>query len=194
MRRDDSLGARELDDLMALFDGAVREEIHLDVDEELYALRALKSSDRRGEVVFAVRRPGGGTLLHRKSFYGEGVFRLPTGGIHRREKVIEALYRELAEETGLVASEAHFLGVQECHLHYAGHSVRFASYAFHIHDTRGDLQPDPDEDIVEFREVSPDELLAVAENLRQTPPPHSGWGRWRALAHDFVYKHLLSER
>lgn len=169
------------------------QEIDLEVDEELYVNRVLKRSDRRGEVVFAVRTPDCDTLVHRKQIYDEGVFRLPTGGIDYGEKVIDALRRELREETGLTLSSAHLLGIQDCDLYHRGRSVRFVSYIFHVHQTSGKLRPDPEEDIVEFRSASREEILAIAESLRRTPPPYNGWGRWRALAHDLVYRHLAEE-
>ena len=33
-------------------------------------------------------------------------------------------------------------------------------------------------------------MKTVAEDLRHVPPPRTGWGRWRAVAHDFVYEML----
>jgi len=46
------------------------------------------------------------------------------------------------------------------------------------------------EDISDFRDVPIADLPTVADNLRNVPSPRSGWGRWRALAHDFVYEML----
>ena len=193
MLRDDLVNPPEMEELLASADGAVLETLELEIDAELYTNRFAKANDRRGEVVFAIRGPQGGTLVHRKTFYAEGIFRLPSGGINHGEPVLEALRREVREETGLAISASHCLGVQDCRLRYNGFSVRFVSYIFHIHQTVGQLRIGPGENIAEFREVSPGGLAEIAALLRREPPPWSGWGRWRALAHDRVHRHLVED-
>ena len=187
----DPVDERELEDVMAVYGEAEMEEIQVDVDRHLFQNRFLKSSDRRGEVVFAIQMPEG-ILVHHKSFYGDGVFRLLSGGVDYGEKVVDALRREIEEETSLTLSSGRLLGVQDCQLVYGSRSVRFVSYVFYVH-AAGDLRPDPKENITEIRVVSMAELAAIAEDLRRTPPPHEGWGRWRALAHDLVYQRLMEQ-
>ena len=46
------------------------------------------------------------------------------------------------------------------------------------------------EDITEFRDVPLADLPTVAEDLCHVPPPRTDWGRWWAVAHDFVYEML----
>ena len=43
------------------------------------------------------------------------------------------------------------------------------------------------EDVTAFRDVPIADLPSVAEDLRHVALPRTGWGRWRAIAHDFVY-------
>jgi ADP-ribose pyrophosphatase YjhB (NUDIX family) len=193
MLPDDLVDAPEMEELLASADDAVLETLDVEIDAELYTNRFVKANDRRGEVVFAIRGPGGGTLVHRKAFYAEGIFRLPSGGINHGEPVLQALRREVREETGLAIAASHFLGVQDCRMRYNGFSVRFVSYIFHIHRTVGQLRIGPGENITEFREVSAGGLAEIAELLRREPPPWSGWGRWRALAHDRVHRHLVQD-
>jgi len=64
-----------------------------------------------------------------------------------------------------------------------------------IHETGKAGQSVPDEtvlafarDITAFRDVPLADLPTVAEDLCHVPPPWTGWGRWRAVAHDFVYE------
>lgn len=187
----DPMDERELEDVMAVYGKAEVEEIEVGIDRDLFQNRFLKSSDRRGEVVFAIQMPEG-ILVHHKAFYGDGVFRLLSGGIDYGEKVVDALRREIEEETSLTLSSGRLLGVQDCQLVYGSRSVRFVSYVFYVH-ADGDLRPDPKENITEFRAVSLAELAAIAEDLRRTPPSHEGWGRWRALAHDLVYQRLMEQ-
>jgi 8-oxo-dGTP pyrophosphatase MutT (NUDIX family) len=190
----DALDMDEFRDLVADYGDAPIQRIVLDIDQDLYANRMSKAADRRGEVVFAVQGPHGGTWVHRKSFYEYGLFRLPSGGINPDEKVVDALHRELREETGLTIQAAHFVGVQDCWMQYNDRSVRFVSYVFHVDRTSGELRAGREEDITEFVEVQPEGLANIAARLRHVPPPYNGWGRWRALAHDLVYAHVLGHK
>ena len=187
----DPMDERELEDVMAVYGKAEVEEIEVGIDRDLFQNRFLKSSDRRGEVVFAIQMPEG-ILVHHKAFYGDGVFRLLSGGIDYGEKVVDALRREIEEETSLTLSSGRLLGVQDCQLVYGSRSVRFVSYVFYVR-AAGDLYPDPKENITEFRTVSLTGLAAIAEDLRRAPAPQEGWGRWRALAHDLVYQRLMGQ-
>ncbi len=181
----------EIRELMASYGQVELERIQLEIDEELYYNRFMKASDRRGEVVFAIQMPAG-ILVHHKAFYGNGVYRLPSGGIDYGEKVIDALHREIQEETGLRCADERLLGIQDCQLKLDDRSVRFVSYIFHVHG-QGDLRLDTQEGIDAIRLVPPSELKDIAESLRHVAPPYGGWGRWRALAHDLVYHRLTGQ-
>lgn len=166
--------------------------VDIEGDEYLFGSRRYRSRNRRGEVVMAVGRPGHCVLLHRKGWYEPGVFRLLSGGIDLDESVAATLARELEEETGLTLGTTCFLGVLDCHIHYDSREVPFASYVFYLPHTEGELKlPRGNaEDISEFRDVPIAELHAVAEDLRHVPPPRTGWGHWRAIAHDFVHERV----
>lgn len=164
--------------------------IRVDADEYLFATRLYRTQDRRAEVVMAIEHSPGSVLLHHKGWYERGVFRLPTGGVGWRERVEDALRRELFEETGLMAREMHFLGALDCRLQYKSEELSSVSYVFHISRTEGTLRLPKLEDISQFKEISVDELHASAEALRRVPPPRTGWGRWRAVAHDVVHDAL----
>jgi ADP-ribose pyrophosphatase YjhB (NUDIX family) len=183
----------EFKDLVAQYGHGVVERVDLDIDESLYHIRLEKRDDRRAEVVFAVQGPGGGVLVHRKTYWEDGLYRLPSGGINPREPVAVALTRELREETNLAAEEIRFFGAQDCHLHYDGRECRFVSYVFYIGRTTGHLIPEERENIAEFREISAEDLADLAARLRRLNPPYAGWGRWRAAAHDLVYRRLADD-
>lgn len=165
--------------------------IDLEGDEYLFSTRLNRSRNKRGEVVLAIERPGKCVLLHRKSWYEPGVYRLLSGTIEWDEAVETALERELWEETSLSLGKTHFLGILDCVISYDYREVSFVSYIFQLSRTEGVLElPIDAEDISDFRDVPIAELPTLAENLRNVPSPRSGWGRWRALAHDFVYEML----
>ena len=205
---------RELEQLAAAYGQPQMRTIEMEGDEYLFATRLYRSQDRRGEVVLAIERParlprrgqarcvprlaplgagfGRGVLLHRKGWYEPEVYRLLSGGIGLDEGVEATLARELEEETGLTLHTTQFLGVLDCRIHYASEEISFISYVFHLPRTEGVLRLPRTEDIIDFREVPIADLPAVAEDLRRVPPPRTGWGHWRAIAHDFVYETLIS--
>ena len=191
---------RELEQLAATYGQPEMRTIEMEGDEYLFATRLYRSQDRRGEVVLAIERPARlprrgqarCVLLHRKGWYEPEVYRLLSGGIGLDEAVEATLARELEEETGLTLLATHFLGVLDCRIHYASEEVSFISYVFHLPRTEGVLRLPRTEDIIDFREVPIADLPAVAEDLRRVPPPRTGWGHWRAIAHDFVYETLMS--
>lgn len=138
-----------------------------------------------------IERPHDSLLLHRKGWYERGVYRVPTGGIEWEDGIIDTLHRELEEETGYYDGHQEFLGILDCHFVFQDNATRFVSYLFYLWDLSGTLRlPISNEDISDFRDVPKEELPMVAEELRRVPPPRTGWGEWRAFAHDFAYELL----
>ena len=183
------ISEKEISQLESLYGVPEFMDHYLDGDGYLYESRLHRSNKRRGEVVLTIQRPQGSLLLHRKSWYEPGVYRLLTGGIDLDEKIEDALFRELEEETGLITGNVDFLGVLTTHISSGIEELNFASYVFYLRDLQGRLRlPDGGEDISDFRDVAIEDLPMIAEELRKVPPPRAGWGEWRAIAHDFVYE------
>ena len=142
---------------------------------------------RQGEVVLVLRRPSGCILLQTKAFYPAGAYRMPTGGIGEGEPLLAAVQRELREETGLQGRVARFLGVLHYRFTRGGLEQERSSYVFLV-----DLGPEPpqpedeSERITGFCEVPPEALPEVARRLAQMDAEWAVWGRFRALAHEFV--------
>jgi ADP-ribose pyrophosphatase YjhB (NUDIX family) len=184
---------RELKKLALAYGQPEMRIIEVEGDEYLFSSRLYRSRDRRGEVVMAIERPQRCVLLHRKGWYEPGVYRLLTGGIDLGEAVETTLIRELEEETGLTMHTTRFLGVLDCRIHYREQELSFVSYVFHLLRTEGALRlRRTAEDISGFRDVPIVDLPSVAEDLRHVPPPRTGWGHWRAIAHDFVHERLCA--
>lgn len=181
-----------------------RERVRLEVGNPFLAgeHQLLLKDGRRGEICYIMHRgdPAEGVLLHIKTVYPEGAFRLPTGGIHMGEDVMSTLAREIAEETGLRVGPApeqvrvqRLLGVVHYELAHRelARSFDFATYHFLVEMPRAAvLDPqDPEEMIGGWQWVPPGQLFAVADNLAQVGtrfPDWADWGRYRAICHRFV--------
>ncbi len=139
---------------------------------------------RRGEIIAVVPRPGGRVLVHTKSTYPDGLYRLPGGGIDPDEPVQDAARRETREEMGFDVPMARFLGVIENRFLARGERFSYPSYIFMTEPTAEAPQVlDPHEQISGFMEVAVGELARIAAQLEALPPEWQPWGRFRAAPH-----------
>lgn len=147
--------------------------------------------DRRGEVVLVIENSAGKILLHTKTFYPKGLYRLPTGGIHIDERVLVAIERETYEETGLKVVTKKFLGIIQLTFQHNNQTLPFVSYVVHLFNKKGKPRViDPEENIADFRFVPIDVIAQVSQNLKSLSEKWKYWGRFRAIAHDLVYDKL----
>ena len=181
----------ELQALASKYGQPLRRRHLIETDAYMRAYRGQKDPDRQGEVVFAVRQLNGEILLHTKHRYETPIYRLPTGRIERGESVEEALYREIAEETGQRVQLRRFLGVLDCHFVNEDSNIPFVSYIFYLESLSEDLNPTDTEEIAGYRTVPAQELCAVAQTLRSLRSQRRVWGYWRSLAHDLVHCALV---
>ena len=153
---------------------------------------------RFAEVCMVIRRPTGNVLLSIKTFYPRGAYRLPTGGIHSDEPILEAVIRETREETGLDLQPERFLAALSYRDGSAGPPV-FHSFAFLLDDRTGApvTAIDEDEQIESYVEIPISELPAIADRLERIPADGAGgianwdaWGRFRSHIHRVVHDAL----
>ena len=153
---------------------------------------------RFAEVCMVIRRPTGNVLLSIKTFYPRGAYRLPTGGIHSDEPILEAVIRETREETGLDLQPERFLAALSYRDGPAGPPV-FHSFAFLLDDRTGApvIAIDEQEQIESYVEVPISKLPAIAERLERIPADGArgianwdAWGRFRSHAHRAVHEAL----
>jgi 8-oxo-dGTP pyrophosphatase MutT (NUDIX family) len=168
-----------------------------DVVLDRVAFDPVGAPDRIAEVCMVVRRPSGKLLLAIKDFYPRGAFRLPTGGIHEGEPILDALGREAREETGLDLVPRRFLA-SLTYLNGARREPVFHTFAFLLDETGGNLGAiDTSERIEQWIELEPSHLPSVASTLEAIPDdangdgiPWNAWGRFRAVVHRAVYEAL----
>jgi len=171
-----------------------REYLH-QVSKTTFRYWQLVRRKRVSEVVLLLRRRSGLYLVHAKGFYPEGTYRLLSGGVKPGEELTDAVGREALEETCLEVSIESFLAILRHQFIWKGQSLPFVSYLFEVAEKRGTLAfGDPDEDISGFREVTLEQVSALAEKLESLPPDWVDWGRFRATAHRLVGELLLGER
>ncbi len=157
--------------------------------------------NRRGEILFILRRSNGDLLLHTKHKYPPNLYRIPGGGIDWGEAVPASLRREVQEETQFEVKNENFLGVIRYRFHGLDseeleEDVHFASFVFEICGINGEpAAEDESEGISGFRWIPVKELPNIANGLRalsdkDTNAGSSDWGRFRAIGHDFAFAHL----
>ena len=149
---------------------------------------------RRGEVVMVIPNKKGHIWLHTKSFYDKGVYRLMTGGLDQGESPHLALYREAREETGFKIKIDRCLAVITYTLSGLDSSQPFVSYVFLTKPLSGIPRPiDDSEDISDFKAVPATQLADVAQDLHSLEGSSADWGKFRAVAHEIIHRHLSNK-
>jgi 8-oxo-dGTP diphosphatase len=144
--------------------------------------------NRRGEVVLMLENPDHKILVHTKGHYPAGVYRLPTGGIKYHETVFNGFYREIDEETGLLADFVQFIGIIAYVFHWGIHTLPFISYIFKVKVE--DNQPqvkDTGENITDFQWIPIADLGTIAHELESIQGSWGEWGAMRAIAHRVIF-------
>ena len=148
--------------------------------------------NRRGEVIPVICDAKQRLLLHTKQDYPNGVFRLPTGGIHPTELAYSALQRECHEETGLVVTKSDFLFLLLYEFYHGKQSIAFSSYVYKV--AAGHFEPhptDPNEKISGFKWIEAHELPQIIESFKDLPKFWQDWGLMRLVPHQILFQ-LLS--
>ena len=157
--------------------------------------------DRFAEVCMVIRRRNGKVPLSIKTFYPRGAHRLPTGGIHHGERILDALRRETGEETGLETEVKRFLAwITYRPVTAPDGPALFHTFAFLLNEVGGRFHTsDLEEQIEEWIEIEPAGLGTVADRLdRVTSAPSkeiggdwADWGHFRAIVHRVVHEELV---
>jgi ADP-ribose pyrophosphatase YjhB (NUDIX family) len=160
----------------------------------------IQRPDRFGEVCMVIRRRNGKIPLSIKTFYPRGAYRLPTGGIHHGEPILDALRRETDEETALEVDVRRFLAwISYRDASRPQSPPLFHTFAFLLDEIGGTFKTrDEEEQIEDWIEVDPSALAGIADHLDRIPSTPSkdiggdwaDWGHFRAVVHRAVCEEL----
>lgn len=142
-------------------------------------LTAMAKPFFRAGVVVVVRRSNGDVMAFERSDV-MGEWQLPQGGLDDGETTLEAAWRELAEETGLTATDVRLVEEYPDWTIYAwpdgvasgrrGGRLGQAHRWFFFEPLRDDVQPTPDG--IEFRAwkwIDPASLISGVVGFRRQP-------------------------
>jgi 8-oxo-dGTP pyrophosphatase MutT (NUDIX family) len=167
------------------------EQVRLHVGENFFQEMSRRLPKSTSEVVMVIRRPGGRALISTKRFYPEGLYRLPTGKIKLGEDPEVAFLREAFEETGFEVIIEQDLGKLDYEFAHKEMTTEYSSHVFVSGETKEPPVPtDEREQITGYREIDLCGLDDLAKELNRLPEPWTDWGRFRAVAHDFVFRKL----
>jgi 8-oxo-dGTP pyrophosphatase MutT (NUDIX family) len=165
------------------------------------AFDPLDANDRYSEVCMVIRRPDGRLLTAKKTFYPDRAYRLLTGGIEKGEPVLEALLREVEEETALDVVVRRFLAAVAYQVPERVHPV-FYTFAFLLDETGGILHSqDPNEHLEYFQNIAIDELPERADFFAHLTADYNtelrgnlaDWGLFRSIIHQQVWEVLKTD-
>jgi len=188
----------ELNALIARYGPTACRDVELPLDRSGhdYWLYATERRTRRAEVVMVVQRPDGKVLLHTKTIYPEGVFRLPTGGVTRKEGIEEALEREQWEELGMQLPVQSMPGIVRWQFRSEQQEFSFLSLLFVLKASSG-FWPEPQdasEQISGFRWVPAQDLAVIGAQLHPVDYLFPSWGVWRAVPHELLAEAMVSHK
>ncbi len=142
--------------------------------------------NRKAEVVLVIQNKENKILLMNKKFYPEKVFRLPTGGINENEEPEQAAIRELKEETGITEKPELIETIE----YTENNQTFFTSYIFLIKSNQKPACEDENEQITQFKYVTPNELTKTIEKLNNLTGKWNTWGKFRTITHKQIGKKL----
>lgn len=148
-----------------------------------------QTKNRRGEVAM-VLQVGNSVWMLRKDHYENSLYRIPTGGIRHEETTLQALGRELYEETGFEENlQPKLLGTIFYSINLPDGKVDFVSYIFLIDfGKRIPVPIDPKEKISGFKLIKKSEIEEIADiwAKQNTEKKRLYWDEWcefRSILH-----------
>lgn len=145
--------------------------------KELQRIRSSQRNGRAHDITVFIYN-GDKMLFIAKPFYPLGLFRAPSGGAHPGEKLIDAAYREIYEETGVnIKLEKYFLRIKARFVADNDYTD-WTSHVFKASHVSGEINPVDTNEIRAARYVKRHELDKFDDILIKT---NTGGFRYRSF-------------
>lgn len=156
----------------------------LDTTPDVYAMpfnnRLPVKKKRTGEVLFLLRRPDGCLWLQSKTHYEPDTFRIPGGGLKKKESPLECVRREVLEETGFGGARPIQLATLDYQLEGNETPERWFSHLFLVDIGHHIPHPEDDSEGIErWIAVHPCDFGDYAAQL---DAQNTKWATFRATA------------
>ena len=144
--------------------------------QEISRVKSTMTNGRSHDVTLFISK-GDRFIFIAKPFYPAGLFRAPSGGIHRGEDFIEGAKREAWEETGVEIELLKYILRVNARFESGNGFIDWTSHIFKAEWLTGDINPIDNREISEARLVGLDEIPRFRELMIT-----SGKGGFRPLA------------
>ena len=128
------------------------------------------------------------TLVHKKWYYPEDVFRLPTGTIEKGESPEDALVRETEEEFGIKLKKGDYKKIDEInyYLNFKGQTYKYKEIIYLIKKKKSEIKPN-ERELGEYKFIPIDDLIEIYRKLKWIKGGWKYWGKFRSILHRVVY-------
>jgi 8-oxo-dGTP pyrophosphatase MutT (NUDIX family) len=134
---------------------------------ELAVVRASMKDGRAHDITLYIKK-GDGYIFIAKPFYPPGLYRAPSGGIHRGEDFESGARREAREETGVDIELGKYILRINVRFQSADELVDWTSHVFTALYTGGKIEPRDRSEIREAKVVYAGEIPKLQEMMRNS--------------------------
>ncbi len=159
--------------------------------EEFNRIKSSQRDGRRHDVTLYIKKDDRIVVIA-KHFYPKGMYRAPSGGIHKGEDFIEGTKREALEETGCEIELEKFLLITDVDFYLIDNpekKIKWHSYIFQAKYLSGDFKFTDTHEIKEVKLAKLEDFNKFSLIMRSSK---IGGLHYRAALHDAV-KRLLDD-
>ncbi len=158
------------------------------LDFECELVRQSLREGRGHDVTCFIECDGGYVVIQKHAYAETGIYRAPSGGVHRQESIEAAALREMYEETGLHIRLRRFLLDIDLMIRCGETIIPWRSLVFLADVVGGEISPIDRREIYDARVMTREQILGEMNELME----RTGWGgfRYRAFLSRSFFKYL----
>lgn len=169
-----------------------QEHFDLNVDEKFWLPWSGDWQKYLGEMLFLQPRPGG-VLVHRQEYDPSDIWRVTTSNIKLSEQLLATLLRYNKKNFGQSLPIKRYVGMITYEITHKVVTLPWVTHVFVMSHSELPLRPSKGKDSETTKVIPFDELERETDKLERLPHQWSDWGRYRAIAHRFITKHVTAE-